>query len=121
MSKFSRSEPGHRIPPPRMTTHARGRAQSRAIRDSGIRAALDYGRLIYTRGAEIYALGRKEVERYALDGLDLSAYEGLQVVCALDGSVMTVYRNRNFRGVRTGLGRGRRNRFRIRHGQTHCR
>ncbi|MBX3400764.1 MAG: hypothetical protein KF873_18675 [Gemmataceae bacterium] len=68
---------------------------------------LDYGRIVYTRGAILYAIGRKEVEKYARDGVDLSALNGVQVVCSLDRTVITVYRNRNFRSLKPGLGRGR--------------
>jgi len=63
-------------------------------------AALDFGRLVRVRGAEVYALGRKEVNRLATVGIDVSEYEGVQVICAADGSVMTVYRNLDFRGLR---------------------
>jgi hypothetical protein len=68
---------------------------------------LEYGRRVFTRGAIIYAIGRKEVARYRYEGLDLSNCEGVQVVCLMDGTVLTVYRNHDFRGLRTGLGRGR--------------
>ena len=66
----------------------------------GMRRVLNYGRVAHVRGATIYAVGRKEVERFARDGMDLSDVEGVQVVCSDSGVIMTVYRNRDFRGLR---------------------
>lgn len=82
------------------TKHARERMSQRAIRGEAIAAALTYGRVIYIRGAYISAIGRKEVERYAREGIDLAAYEGTQVVVHPSGNILTVYRNRDFRGLR---------------------
>jgi hypothetical protein len=85
---------------PRLTKHARERMNARRVALSEIDAALDFGRLVYTRSAMIYAIGRKEVEQCRRQGIELSRFEGLQVVCSLDGVVITVYRNRNLRGLR---------------------
>jgi hypothetical protein len=71
-----------------------------------VETVIEYGRAVHTRGAVIHAIGRKEVERYRED-IDLSQCEGVQVVCSVEGTVLTVYRNHSFRGLRTGLGRGR--------------
>lgn len=91
------------------TCHAQKRMQHRGIDQFAIEAAFEYGRTVYTRGAVVYAIGRREIEQRKDDGIDLSHYDGVQVVCSHDGSVLTVYRNRDFRGLRTGLGRGRHN------------
>lgn len=81
--------------------------RKRDISKSEVQAALTYGRRVYTRGSKIYAIGRKEVQRYSQQ-IDLSSYEGLQVVCSTDDStIITVYRNSDFRGLRPGMGRGR--------------
>jgi hypothetical protein len=69
---------------------------------------LMYGREIYTRNACICVVGQKEVQRCLRQGVDLSAYAGVHVVLASDGSVMTVYRNSVLRGLRP---RGRRQGF----------
>lgn len=84
-----------------LTRHARQRMRSRGIPPDAIRAVLWYGRLVHTRGAEVYAIGRQEVRQYASEGLCLSPYEGLQVVCTPEGHVLTVYRNRDFRSLRS--------------------
>jgi hypothetical protein len=71
------------------------------LSSGAVTAALDFGRLVYTRGAAIYVIGRKEVLRARRLGVDLSEYEGVHVVCSADGAVLTVYRNRDFRGLRS--------------------
>jgi len=83
----------------------------RWIETLAIEAVLEYGRVVYTRGAVIHAVGRNEIACFAREGIDLSAFDGIQVVCTLDGVVLTVYRNKNFRGLRAGLCRGRFNRL----------
>lgn len=42
---------------------------------------------------------------YVGEGVDLSGVEGVQVVCSRDGAILTVYRNKNFRGLRPRGGR----------------
>ncbi len=92
----------------RLTRHATVRMIYRSIPPEVIESVIEYGRVVYTRGAMIHAIGRKEVERYRQEeDIDLSDCEGVQVVCSTDGAVLTVYRNHSFRGLRSGLGRGR--------------
>lgn len=86
--------------------HAERRMSQRNISPRAVEVVLDFGRSVLTRGAEVFGIGRKEVRRYR-DVIDLSAYEGVMVVCGLDGQVLTTYRNRCFRGLRRNLGRGR--------------
>ena len=91
-----------------MTDHAWRRMTSRGLSERAIDAVLTYGRVAYTRGAEIHALGRREVEKYSDQSLDLTPYEGVQVVCVPEnGSIMTVYRNHDLSSLRRG-GRARR-------------
>ena len=71
-----------------------------------IDAALTYGRVVHARGAAIHLIGRKEVERLSRAGLDVEAYEGVQVMCTPDdAAVLTAYRNRDFRGLKVRDGR----------------
>jgi len=84
-----------------LTKHAWQRMTARSIPSEAVKAALEYGRVVYARGAAISVIGRKEVEQCHQHGVNLSAYEGVQVVCSSDGTVMTAYRNRDFRGLRT--------------------
>lgn len=90
-----------------LTKHATVRMGQRSISPEVIESVVDFGRVVYTRGAIIHAIGRKEVEHYRQEDIDLSDSEGVQVVCSMEGAVLTAYRNHSFRGLRTGLGRGR--------------
>lgn len=83
-----------------LTRHAWERMSGRGLSPAAIRLVLNYGRAAHIRGATIYAVGRKEVERYRQGGIELSPVEGVQVVCTDSGSILTVYRNRDFRGLR---------------------
>ena len=42
--------------------------------------------VVYVRGADLYAIGRKEIARYAKEGIDLSAFHGVQVVVTAEGA-----------------------------------
>jgi hypothetical protein len=84
-----------------LTNHAWKRMTSRGVSSAAVEAVFDYGRLTYIRGAAIYAIGRKEVGRFAKQGIDLSSFEGIQVVCTTGGKILTVYRNRGFRRLRS--------------------
>lgn len=62
---------------------------------------LKYGEAVYDRGSLIFRVGKKHVSWYG-DRVDLAPREGVHVVCSTgDGTVMTVYRNREFRRPRT--------------------
>lgn len=83
-----------------LTEHARERMTRRRISMGAVETALEYGRELHTRGGLIYVIGRREVARYRTVGVDLSDLDGLQVVCAPSGAVITTYRNRDFSGLR---------------------
>jgi hypothetical protein len=72
----------------------------RRISTAAVEAVLNHGRTVWARGAQIHALGRKEVQQASRAGLDLRSYAGLQVVCSPDGDILTVYRNHDFRPLR---------------------
>lgn len=61
---------------------------------SAVDAALLYGSVRVRRGATVYILGWREVERWLDEGFDLSDFEGVYVVCSNDDAVLTTYRNR---------------------------
>ena len=88
------------IAPLPLTTHARTRMDGRRISTEAVEAVLAYGRMIWARGAQIYALGEKEVQHATREGIDLRPFAGLQVVCAPNGAVLTAYRNHDFRSLR---------------------
>ncbi|MEO7332273.1 MAG: DUF4258 domain-containing protein [Minicystis sp.] len=80
--------------PKTLTHHARERSRTRRIPLSTIDAAVMYGQCRQERAAEIYTLGWREIRFWANRGLDLSRFEGVEVVCSHQGQVITVYRNR---------------------------
>lgn len=84
-----------------LTAHALTRMEERHIPADAVQAALCHGRVYHVRGAEIHAIGQRDIQRHQRRGIDLAPYEGIQIVCAADGrTVLTVYRSRNFRKLR---------------------
>jgi hypothetical protein len=83
-----------------LTKHASRRMCERRLSKETITKVMIFGRVARVRGAEIFAVGRKEVGQYFAEGVDLSRIQGVQVVCSPDGSILTVYRNNDFRGLR---------------------
>ena len=83
-----------------LTKHALSRMSTRAISRPAIEAALEFGRCVEIRGAQIFAIGRREVARFRREGIELACFEGMQVVVMDGGAVVTVYRNRDFKGLR---------------------
>ena len=84
-----------------LTQHALSRMDARRLSSDAVRQVLKYGRSTWTRGAKVFAIGRKEVAHYRRHyGLDLSRYEGVHVVTTAEGAILTVYRNHDLRGLR---------------------
>jgi len=84
----------------KLTRHAERRSRARGIPTEAIEAALSYGKFRATRGADVYTIGWRQVRFHAEQGTDLSRWEGVEVVCARDGRVLTVYRNKNPHALR---------------------
>ena len=82
------------------TTHARRRMDGRRINRKAVDSVLEFGRRVYTRGAVIYVVGRREVKMWEHRGVDLSSLEGVHVVCTSGGWIKTVYRNRRLERLR---------------------
>ena len=90
----------------RWTNHTTQRMSQRGIGPDAIDAAQDFGRVVHTRGAVIFAVGRNEIAFFAEQGIDLSRLNGLQVVCCpTSGQIITAYQNRSFHGLKPNLGR----------------
>ncbi|MFH1882314.1 MAG: DUF4258 domain-containing protein [Planctomycetota bacterium] len=90
-----------------LSRHAWQRINGRGLSLDAIQRVIKFGRVAHVRGAKIFAVGRKESARFNLESIDLSDVEGVQVVCSDDGVIMTVYRNRDFRGLRPRRQRAR--------------
>ena len=84
----------------KLTRHAIDRSRSRGIPTEAIDLVIAYGKHRAIRGADVYTLGWREVRFHATRSLDLSRWEGIEVVCAHDGQVLTVYRNKNPHALR---------------------
>ena len=84
-----------------LTEHARIRMDARRIGTTAVEMALLFGREKHVRGATFYAIGRREVNWFGLNGIDLRGYEGIQVICAEDNVVVTAYRNKDLSNLRS--------------------
>ena len=93
-----------------LTEHAVARMFDRGLDITDIEAALVFGREIHTRGTTIYVIGKKEVSLANATSTDISRFEGIHVLCAKDGVVVTTYRNYSLRGLRPHT-RGRSHRY----------
>lgn len=85
---------------PRFSPHARKRIGSRRLPLSAVNAVMAYGSYHHVRGADIFVMSRRDIERAARKGLDMSGCAGIHVVCSNDGVVLTAYRNHNLKGLR---------------------
>lgn len=87
-----------------VTRHVAERMVTRSISPETLAAVLRFGRSASIRGAEVFALGRREIRLSSAEGIDLSRFEGTQVVVSEDGAIVTAYRNRDFDGLRPRRG-----------------
>ncbi len=83
-----------------LTDHARMRIDARRIPSVAVEMAFLFGRERHVKGATYFVIGRKEVERHRLIGVELGRFEGVHVVCAEDEVVVTAFRNRDLSGLR---------------------
>jgi len=84
-----------------LTKHAALRTQQRGINPDHIEKVIQYGRNESVRGAEIFAIGDKEVNEYLNYGIDLSKFKGIIIVCSHDGSIITAYRSTSMKTLRS--------------------
>jgi len=87
--------------------HAQMRMGQRGISERFVAMALRYGRTVHARGAAYRVIGHKEVARCAEFGFDISEADGVHVLVAPDGSVVTAYRNHELRKIRPSKRRHR--------------
>jgi hypothetical protein len=83
-----------------LSHHAARRCRTRSIPELALHAALQFGQERFVRGAVVHTLGWREIRDLAERGIDLSRFEGVEVVESHDGTIMTVYRNANARAMR---------------------
>jgi hypothetical protein len=83
-----------------MSRHAAIRISSRRLPSEAMEVVFCHGREIHTRGAVVFVVGRKEVDRAQRRGLDLTRFEGVHMVCSLKGVVLTAYGNSNLKALK---------------------
>ena len=83
-----------------LTRHAIQRMQQRGISTEQIEAVLAYGRTIEEGRVVRQMIGRNEVAEYRREGINLSAMQGVHLVLADDGSVITAFRSQDLRRYR---------------------
>ena len=89
-----------------LTKHDYRRMATCSISLTALEAALMFGCCAEVRGAQIFAIGPKEIKKYQRDGVEVSDFEGTQVVVTASGAVMRVYRDSDFKNLRTLRGCG---------------
>jgi hypothetical protein len=92
----------------KFTKHAKDRMDSRRIGMEAVRMCREFGRTVRVFGSTYHVIGRREIEQWGRRGINLDRFGGIHVVCAPDGSVMTVYRTSDLRRLRPRRRRGSR-------------
>jgi hypothetical protein len=90
----------HVIPGLTNSKHAELRESQRGISPKKILLAYKFGRIIHARRATYYVIGIKEIDKYGLIEPELKAMNGVQLVTSLNGTLLTVYRNKDLRKIR---------------------
>lgn len=82
------------------SVHAHQRAKQRGVTANKVAHLMRFGRKQHQNGAIYYSVGRKEIQRYSCYCPDLIEMNGLHLVMSLTGEIITVFRNKNFKGIR---------------------
>ena len=80
--------------------HAKLRKDQRGISQRHIMLAYQYGRIIHSRRASYYVIGKKEIETYGSIEPELIEMNGIQLVVSTNDILLTVYRNKDLRKIR---------------------
>jgi hypothetical protein len=92
-----------------LSKHAQMRMSQRSIDLDQVQLVLTYGRVIHSRRARFYVIGRKEVKLLEKAGIEVGNLENIQIVVADKSNlILTVYRNKDFRQIRPKHRRERR-------------
>ncbi len=87
----------------RFTPHALKRLSARRISDELFQLVITYGRKFYANGAEVYFVGRKEVEIANRMGVDIRRAEGINIIVQDNGDekiVVTAFKNHSLKQYR---------------------
>ena len=84
-----------------LSKHAQLRMSQRSIDLKQIEQVLSYGRMIHSRRARFYIVGKKDTKRLSKTGISTQGLENMQVLVEeKSNTIITVYRNKNFRHIR---------------------
>ncbi len=79
-----------------LSSHAKQRGAQSNLRDHDLDLVLRYGVLEHRTGVRFYVMRKREVERYRLVEPRLAKLHDIVIIVSNDdGTVITVYRNRN--------------------------
>lgn len=84
------------------TFHAALRMRQRGFTPEQVDLVLQYGREVHQCGIVYLVIGRKEVQQFSGEDIDLSCCEGIHVLVSSDGWGVTTYRNRELLRSRDG-------------------
>ena len=79
-----------------LSVHAHQRRSQRGFQNQHIAHLLRYGRKQYQNNAIYYSIGNKEIKKHAKQCIALKEMNGMHLVTAINGSVITLFRNRDF-------------------------
>lgn len=79
-----------------LSIHAYQRRMQRGVGQKQIAHLLRFGRKQYQNNAIYYSIGNKEIKKYAKQCPALKEMNGFHLVMALNGTILTLFRNRNF-------------------------
>lgn len=79
--------------------HANIRAKQRGFTPKQVATIIRFGRKNHQAGAIYYSIGHKEIKRYYKQAPFLQDMNGMHIVMSLDGTILTMFRNRNFKKI----------------------
>lgn len=83
-----------------LSVHAHKRRMQRGIQHQHIAHLLRFGRKKYKNNAIYYSIGCKEIKKHGGICPALKDMNGMHLVTAINGTVVTLFRNRDFRLLR---------------------
>ncbi|WP_151730869.1 hypothetical protein [Acinetobacter junii] len=79
-----------------LTGHAVKRSSQRGIKNKHVANLLKFGRKNYQNGAVYYSIGKKEISKFQNICPELKEMNGMHLVTATNGCVITLVRNKDF-------------------------
>lgn len=83
-----------------LSIHAYKRCIQRGIKQKMIAHIIRFGRKKYQNNAIYYSVGRKEIKKHAQVCPALKEMNGMHLVMSTQGTVLTLFRNKDFRIIK---------------------